>query len=79
MIDIKHQNRQRQYKLSQLAPLIQETIRHVLYAMPFARQLMAQGIRLTLDWTLLGPRSMRAVNREQRQIDQATDVLSFPA
>ena len=79
MIDLNHQNRQRDYTLTRLAPLVEEAARHTLYAMPFARDLMAEGIRLSLDWTLVGPRSMRTINREQRQVDRPTDILSFPA
>lgn len=33
---------------------------------------------LEVQITLVGPRKMRTLNRESRQIDRETDVLSFP-
>ena len=79
MIKINHDNRQRQYPLKDTAPAVEEAITHVLFSSPFAQQLMAEGITVAVDWTLIGPRSMRTLNREQRDVDQLTDILSFPA
>ncbi len=79
MIDFNHSNRQRQFTLGQTAPLVREAARRVLYESSFVRELMAQGIGVTLDWTLVGPRSMAKLNRQQRGVDRETDILSFPA
>ena len=79
MIEINHSNRQRRFTLGRTAPIVREAAFHVLYASSFARELMAEGIGISLDWTLVGPRSMRKLNREQRGVDHETDILSFPA
>lgn len=79
MIDINRSNRQRAYTMAQTRPLIEEAIFHVLYSFPLVQELMGQGIRVGVDWTLLGPRAMRTLNREQRGVDRETDILSFPA
>ncbi|HPX92968.1 MAG TPA: GTPase Era [Bacillota bacterium] len=79
MIDLNHSNRQRLFKLSQTSPLVREAASRVLYDSPFVRELMAEGVGVTVDWTLVGPRSMRKINRQQRGIDSETDILSFPA
>ncbi len=79
MIELNHVNRQRSYPLSRLAPVVREAASHALYKLPFVQGLMEEGIEVSLDWTLVGPRTMRQINREQRGIDQETDILSFPA
>lgn len=79
MIDINHSNRQNRFTLGQTAPLVREAAHRVLYDSPFVKELMAQGIGVTLDWTLVGPRAMRQLNLQQRGIDSETDILSFPA
>lgn len=38
----------------------------------------AKPLKLAVSLTLAGPIVMRRVNREQRQIDRLTDILSFP-
>jgi probable rRNA maturation factor len=43
----------------------------------FLRQLKLEGVELSL--TLVGDRRIRTVNRQWRQKDRPTDVLSFPA
>jgi len=42
------------------------------------RQLTGEPVKLSVSLTLAGPIVMRRVNREQRQIDRLTDILSFP-
>lgn len=37
-----------------------------------------QTVEFALSITLAGPIVMRRINREQRQIDEITDILSFP-
>ena len=38
----------------------------------------ATPLKLAVSLTLAGPIVMRRINREQRQIDRLTDILSFP-
>lgn len=79
MIHIRHTNRQRLYSLARLGPLVREAVYHTLFAMPFTLDMMGEGVALSLDWTLVGPRAMRTINRDQRAVDETTDILSFPA
>lgn len=79
MIELNHVNRQRRYPLSRLVPVVREAASHALFSLPFVQELLAEGTGVSLDWTLVGPRSMRQINREQRGLDQETDILSFPA
>lgn len=46
-------------------------------ALKFMRRLKLSGVELSL--TLVSDRQIRALNREWRHKDKATDVLSFPA
>lgn len=78
MINIQHYNRQRVFSLKETAPVVSEAITHVLFASPFARRLMAEGVSVSVDWTLIGPRSMKQLNKKERDMDQTTDILSFP-
>ncbi|MGI6157696.1 MAG: GTPase Era [Saccharofermentanales bacterium] len=79
MIEFNHTSRQRAHRLSEIAPVVEAAATHALMQSPFVRDVMAEGIHPVVDWVLLGPRSMRQLNREQRDIDAETDVLSFPA
>ncbi|HZK29548.1 MAG TPA: GTPase Era [Clostridia bacterium] len=79
MIDLNHYNRQRVFPLRGIEPLVREAATHALFSAPFIQRLMADGIRISVDWTLIGPRSMRKLNRDQRGVDMETDILSFPA
>lgn len=79
MIDVQCYNRQRVYGAKILFPVIRETAEHVLFLSPFVKQLLQNGIGVHIDVTMVGPRIMRKINREQRGIDELTDVLSFPA
>ena len=79
MIEINHSNRQRVFGLKQTAPVIRQALEHALYESPFVRELMASGTRVSVDWTMVGPRSMRELNRRERGVDRDTDILSFPA
>ncbi len=79
MIDIHCYNRQRVYRNRDTYPVMSETAEHVLYRMPAISSLLEDGIAVSLDITLVGPRVMRRINREQRRIDTETDVLSFPS
>ena len=46
--------------------------------LPSLQQLIGQQLTVAVSITLAGPIVMRRVNREQRQLDVMTDILSFP-
>ncbi len=79
MIDINCYNRQRVYRNRDTYHVMSEAAEHVLYHAPSILSLLEDGIAVSLDITLVGPRVMRRINREQRGIDAETDVLSFPS
>lgn len=79
MIDIYCYNRQRVYGARTLFPVMRKTAEHVLFSSVFVKQLLKTGIGVRVDVTTVGPRTMRKINREQRGVDELTDVLSFPA
>lgn len=79
MIELNHCNRQRVFPLGPVVPIVREAATHALFSTPFVQNLMADGVRISVDWSLIGPRAMRKLNREQRAVDLETDILSFPA
>src|SRR5678815_4339293 len=79
MIELNHCNRQRVFPLGPVVPIVREAATHALFSTPFVQNLMADGVRISVDWSLIGPRVMRKLNREQRAVDLETDILSFPA
>lgn len=78
MISVHCYNRQRVFRNRDTYPIMTETAEHVLYHSPSILGLLEDGIGVSIDITLVGPRTMRRINREQRRIDAETDVLSFP-
>ncbi len=79
MIKVNCYNRQRAYSARNAYPVIEEAAQHTLFKFPSILSLLEDEIKVSLDVTLVGPRVMRRINREQRGIDKETDVLSFPA
>lgn len=79
MIDVRCYNRQRVFGARETFHTIEEAAEHALFCFPSMLSLMGEGIRIAVDVTLVGPRVMRRINREQRGIDSGTDILSFPA
>lgn len=78
MIDIHCYNRQRVFRKRETYPVISEAAEHALYHAPAIVDLFENGIGVSLDIMLVGPRVMRRINREHRGIDAETDILSFP-
>ncbi len=70
-------NRQRRFKTTAWREMIAGVVRAVLGAEPIG-QIWQQKIDPQVGVTLIGPRLMRQANRDTRQVDQLTDVLSFP-
>ncbi len=79
MIAVHCYNRQRVYRNRDTYPIMIEAAEHVLRRSPAIARLLEGGIGVSMDITLVGPRVMRRINREQREIDSETDVLSFPS
>lgn len=75
MMNIQFQNRQRRHDpgfYRELARQVFDSAQQRLEA------LQRLEVPVSLFLTLAGPTVMRNVNREHRQIDATTDVLSFP-
>jgi GTP-binding protein Era len=79
MIDVHCYNRQRIYRNRDTYPIISETAEHVLYHSPAVQNFLEDGVGISIDITLVGPRTMRRINREHRGVDAETDILSFPS
>ncbi|MGB4139078.1 MAG: rRNA maturation RNAse YbeY, partial [Saccharofermentanales bacterium] len=79
MIDVHCYNRQRVYRNRDTYPIISETAEHVLYHSPAIQNFLEDGVGISIDITLVGPRTMRRINREHRGVDAETDILSFPS
>jgi probable rRNA maturation factor len=78
---VTFENRQRRCDAAFRAR-VRETVRSVAAAcweaVPASRGEVAGRCRPAVHVVLAGPRLIRAVNRETRGVDAATDVLSFP-
>lgn len=70
-------NRQNRYNITPWRHLIRQVL-PAAYEAGSHEPALADDIAVLISVTFAGPRVMRRINRESRQIDQLTDVLSFP-
>lgn len=84
---ITFQNRQSKHDASFYSRLAKRLFEEALTGLAPLRELAAvladsgdagRPIHFAVSITLAGPIVMRRINREQRQIDRITDILSFP-
>lgn len=71
-------NQQSRFKPQPWRDLLQGILPAALDAVPWGRHLQAGPYEPSVTVILVGPRTMRRINRETRLVDQTTDVLSFP-
>lgn len=76
-MNMQFMNRQRRFKATAWRDLIAGTVRTVLDTEAVG-QTWQQNLEPQVGVTLIGPRLMRQINRDTRQVDRLTDVLSFP-
>lgn len=58
--------------------LIERSVAVVFDDEEICKQWQVDGINLQVSVSFVGPRTIRQLNREYREIDKTTDVLSFP-
>ena len=75
---VLHDNRQSKYPVRYWNQLLIPALQQAFLLSPAADSFQEAGIQPLVSLTWAGPRLMRRMNREARQIDQITDVLSFP-
>jgi probable rRNA maturation factor len=71
-------NQQNKYKPQIWRDLLSQMMSLTLDNVPWARKLPGQTAEPSMTIYLVGPRTIRRVNRQTRSIDAVTDVLSFP-
>ena len=75
---VQIQNRQRKFSIERFVPFIEKAIQQTLYNEKIHSHLEKYQIVPVFSVTFVGNRQIRQLNREYRDIDRATDVLSFP-
>lgn len=75
---VRFVNQQTKYPVAPWRELLVRILPAALDATFLGRQLQRRGLDAGLTVTFAGPRVMRRINAATRQIDQITDVLSFP-
>lgn len=71
-------NQQSKYPVAEWRALLAKVLPAALAATLIGRQFKRQQIAAEVTVTFAGPRVMRRINAETRQVDCLTDVLSFP-
>lgn len=71
-------NRQKRFDPSPYRALAKQLFDAAETWLPPLRELSEPRLNLSVTITLAGPIVMRRINREQRQVDANTDILSFP-
>jgi len=71
-------NQQNKYKPLIWRDLLSRMMGLAFDCVPWARRLPGQATEPSVTIYLVGPRTMRRINRQTRSIDATTDVLSFP-
>lgn len=71
-------NQQSKYRPQPWHELVNQVMVQAIDSMPWVKKLQEQAAEPSAAVYLVGPRSMRRINRETRLVDATTDVLSFP-
>ena len=71
-------NRQSKHPTAEWRSLLGQVLPAALTATAFGQRLAGKGTAAAVTVTFAGPRQMRKINRETRQVDSLTDVLSYP-
>jgi rRNA maturation RNase YbeY len=75
---IQFVNQQTKYPVKEWRRLFEQVAHAALDLMPAGREIEKSGFEPGVVFVFAGPQVMRRVNRETRQVDRLTDVLSFP-
>lgn len=71
-------NQQSKYPVADWRELLNRVLPAVLDSTPAGKAFRRNRLETAVTVTFAGPRTMRRINRETRQVDSLTDVLSFP-
>ncbi|MDN5315376.1 MAG: putative rRNA maturation factor [Clostridiales bacterium] len=77
-MSVKFHNQQSKYRVKEWKTLINELAETVLSNESVSSEWLKQGLDLVVEVSFVGPVVIRRVNKEYRDVDQTTDVLSFP-
>lgn len=72
-------NQQSKYSIVAWRELLSGVLPAVLDSTPAGKAFRRNRLETVVTVTFAGPRTMRRINRETRQVDRLTDVLSFPS
>ena len=73
-------NKQRKYDAAQLQTIVEEAVRQTFAYLPEVEQIMSEyEIDFSIDVSFISKAAIRKLNREHRNVDRPTDILSFPA
>lgn len=75
---ILFENSQRKYSTSEISVLIETLYEQTITLQPLAKTLQAQSVQPAVTVYYVSPAKIRQINAQTRQLDQVTDVLSFP-
>lgn len=75
---VQYVNQQRKHKTRQWKLLIDRILPTAFAASNTGKEFLKLQVTPLVTVTFYGPRNMRRLNREARQVDNLTDILSFP-
>lgn len=75
---VRFENKQSKFPVTPWKRLLKSVLPAALSAAAAGRQFERLGIEPAITVIFAGPRVMRRINAETRQVDQLTDILSFP-
>jgi GTP-binding protein Era/rRNA maturation RNase YbeY len=79
-VQITIHNKQRKYDAAQLQTIVEEAVRQTFAYLPEVEQIMSEyEIDFSIDVSFISKAAIRKLNREHRNVDRPTDILSFPA
>jgi len=78
LMNVQFDNRQTKYPADEWCALLSRLLPQAMNEVFLGRQLQRRGAEAAVTVIFAGPRQMRRINRDTRQVDALTDVLSFP-
>lgn len=75
---VRFVNQQSKHAVTPWRSLLQQVLSAAIAATPSGMQFQQSTLETTVTVLFAGPRVMRRINRQSRQVDALTDVLSFP-